>query len=89
MTDVEKRVKRLVYDLARAVERWRERNGGRDPIIVMTPREICDITDGAPAVLERQDDEWTMLGCRVKVVIDTTPTLERRVYLCEEVAVCG
>lgn len=86
MTDVEKRAKRIVYDVARAVERWRERNGGKDPIIVMTAALIGDIMIGAPTLVNLEDGRCTLLGCRVEVVQGLGNSL--LLYLAEEVTIC-
>ena len=86
MTDVEKRAKRIVYDVARAVERWRERNGGRDSIIVMTAALIGDIMIGVPTLVSLEDGRCTLLGCRVEVVQGLGNSL--LIYLAEEVTIC-
>ena len=89
MTDIEKRAKRIVYDVARAVERWRERNGGKDPIIVIAAPLMTEILIGAPMVASVEGRARVLMGCRVRVITETTLAERDKIYLCEEVAVCG
>jgi hypothetical protein len=89
MTDVEKRAKRIVYDVARAVERWRERNGGKDPIIVIAAPLMTEILIGAPMVASVDGRVKALMGCRVRLIAETTLAERDKIYLCEEVAVCG
>ena len=86
MTDVEKRAKRIVYDVARAVERWRERNGGRDPIIVISAPLMAEIVLGASTLCEDAGGRCTLLGCRAEVVQGSRN--RSLIYLAEEVTVC-
>lgn len=81
MTDIEKRAKRIVYDLAKAVEAWRGKHGGRSPVILMPPHAIAVVALGAAGVIDVEDERGVMLGCYIDVVGG------ERVYLAEEVEI--
>lgn len=81
MTDIETRAKRIVYSLARAVEAWRDKHGGRDPVILMPPRMIATVALGAAGVVGVEGERGVMLGCYIDVVGG------ERVYLAEEVEI--
>lgn len=80
MTDIENRAKRIVYELAKAVEAWRGKHGGRDPVIVMPPRMIATVALGAAGVVGVEGERGTLLGC----YLDVTSDEGGRVYLAEE-----
>lgn len=80
MTDIENRAKRIVYDLAKAVEAWRGCHSGRSPVILMPPAMIATVAIGAAGVLDVEDERGVMLGCYIDVVGGD------RAYLGEEVA---
>ena len=81
MTDIETRAKRIVYDLAKAVEAWRGKHGGRSPVILMPPHTIAVVALGAAGVIDVEDERGVMLGCYIDVVGGD------RVYLAEEVEI--
>lgn len=87
MTDIETRAKRIVYNLAKAVEAWRDKHGGRSPVILMPPHAIAVVALGAAGVIDvefcsaEQDERGVMLGCYIDVVGG------ERVYLAEEVEI--
>lgn len=87
MTDIETRAKRIVYDLAKAVEAWRGKHGGRSPVILMPPHAIAVVALGATGVIDvefcsaEQNERGVMLGCYIDVVGG------ERVYLAEEVEI--
>ena len=83
MTDIEKRAKRIVYDLAKAVEVWRGKHGGRSPVILMPTMAIAVVALGADGVLDVEDERGVMLGCYIDVVGGD------RVYLAEETSIAG
>ena len=82
MTDVEKRAKRIVYELAKAVEEWRGKHGGRDPVIIMPGAMLAHILQGTPGVIGVNKERGTLLGCYMEV------SRSERVYLAEEVTIC-
>lgn len=81
MTDIETRAKRIVYDLAKAVEAWRGKHGGRSPVILMPPHAIAVVALGAAGVIDVEDERGVMLGCYIDVVGG------ERVYLAEAVEI--
>ena len=93
MTDIETRAKRIVYSLARAVEAWRGKHGGRSPVILMPPHAIAVVALGAAGVIDvefcsaEQDERGVMLGlfCHAERYIDVVGG--ERVYLAEEVEI--
>lgn len=87
MTDIENRAKRIVYSLARAVEAWRGKHGGRDPVIVMPPRMIATVALGAAGVVGVERERGTLLGCYLDVTSDDPRATGGRVYLAEEVEI--
>ena len=82
MTDIENRAKRIVYSLAQAVEAWRGKHGGRDPVIVMPARMIATVALGAAGVIGVEGERGTLLGCYLDVTSDDRQG--GRVYLAEE-----
>ena len=81
MTDIENRAKRIVYSLARAVEAWRDKHGGRDPVIVIPGAMLAHISLGGPGVIGVNKERGTLLGCYMEV------SRSERVYLAEEVEI--
>lgn len=81
MSDIENRAKRIVYSLARAVEAWRGKHGGRSPVILMPPHAIAAVALGAAGVIDVENERGVMLGCYIDVVGG------ERVYLAEEVEI--
>ena len=82
MTDIEQRAKRIVYDLARAVEAFREKHGGRSPVILIPPAMIATVALGAAGVIGVEGERGVMLGCYIDVVGG------EEAYLGEAVARC-
>ena len=81
MTDIETRAKRIVDNLAKAVEAWRGKHGGRDPVIVIPGSMMALILLGAPEFTGVNKECGTLLGCYMEV------SRSNRVYLAEEVEI--
>ena len=79
MTDIENRAKRIVYGLAKAVEAWRDKHSGHEPVIVIPQQMLAVVALGAPGIVDVDRGRGTLLGCYLDV------TGGERVYLAEEV----
>lgn len=78
MTDIENRAKWIVYSLAQAVEAWRGKHGGRDPVIIIPGAMLAHIQLGTSGVIGVNKERGTLLGCYMEV------SRSKRAYLAEE-----
>lgn len=83
MTDIEKKAKRIVYDLGKAIELWKVKHDGQMPVILMPAAVIALVALGAAGVVDVEDNRGVILGCFIDVVGGD------RVYLAEETSITG
>ena len=83
MTDIEKKAKRIVYDLGKAIELWKVKHDGHLPVILMPAAVIALVALGAAGVVDVEDNRGVILGCFIDVVGGD------RVYLAEETSISG
>ena len=88
MNEIEKKAKALIYKAAQAVEVWRAKHRGNDPVILMTAPQIATVAMGAPGVIDvdKKENRGTILGCYLDVLADSGDG-EARIYLAEEIRV--
>lgn len=86
MNDIEKKAKAIVYKAAQAVEVWRGKHHGHEPVIIMTPSQIATVAMGAPGVIDVRESRGTLLGCYLDVRADDGGE-STSIYLAEEIRV--